>query len=501
MKIVNTLKSMFGLGGNEPPPAGRSRYHRRTREQTSAFVNARYDAAQTHAGNEKWWAASDGLSARSANSPEVRERLRRRSRYEIANNSYAQGIMKTIADDVIGTGPRLQLTGFANSDDAHQVEIKFKAWARAVGLADRMRTMRKARGSDGESFCALIDNPKVDHPVKLDLRLCEADMVSVPWGLITDPDILQDDGLEFDDYGNVIRYWVRKRHPGDHHTLGMLDWDKIDAKHMIHDFVEDRPGQRRGIPEITAALPLFALLRGYTLATLEAAEAIANFAMFLYTEADPDGEGSDDVEPLDEIQINRRMLTTLPRGWKPHQVKPEQPCSTYKEFKREIVSEIARCVCMPYNKAAGDSSDYNFASGKLDHQTYGRSIEVDRDRIERVILEHIFRAWKREAVLIEGYLPQSARSTGTDWSHVWMWDDAAPVDAVKEESAATIAMAGRRLTLARYYGKKGLDWEVEIKQLEEEAKRLKDAGLDRNEITAALAEKLMLACAETQEAA
>jgi len=32
-----------------------------------------------------------------------------RARYEVANNAYARGIVLTLANDVIGTGPRLQM--------------------------------------------------------------------------------------------------------------------------------------------------------------------------------------------------------------------------------------------------------------------------------------------------------------------------------------------------------------------------------------------------------
>jgi Protein of unknown function (DUF2924) len=69
----------------------------------------RYDAATTTVDNVRHWAAADGLSASAANSPEVRRTLRNRSRYEIANNSYARGISLTLANDCIGTGPRLQM--------------------------------------------------------------------------------------------------------------------------------------------------------------------------------------------------------------------------------------------------------------------------------------------------------------------------------------------------------------------------------------------------------
>ena len=43
-------------------------------------------------------------------------------------------------------------------------------------------------------------------------------------------------------------------------------------------------------------------------------------------------------------------------------------------FKKEILNEIARCLGMPYNISAGNSSGYNYASGRLDHQTYFKAV-------------------------------------------------------------------------------------------------------------------------------
>ncbi len=57
------------------------------------WLRARYDAATTTDENRRHWANADGLSANAANSADVRRTLRNRSRYEVANNSYAKGIV------------------------------------------------------------------------------------------------------------------------------------------------------------------------------------------------------------------------------------------------------------------------------------------------------------------------------------------------------------------------------------------------------------------------
>ena len=139
-------------------------------------VRGRFDSAVTNADNRRHWANADALSADAAATADVRRTLRNRARYEVANNSYARGIVCTLANDTIGTGPRLQL--LTDNDGLNrQVERDFERWAVAVRLAERMRTMRMARCQDGEGFATLVNNPALDHEVKLDLLLVEADHI------------------------------------------------------------------------------------------------------------------------------------------------------------------------------------------------------------------------------------------------------------------------------------------------------------------------------------
>ena len=188
--------------------------------------------------------------------------------------------------------------------------------------------------------------------MKLDLRVLEADQVTTPSLTATSTT----DGIVFDRYRNPVEYHVLKYHPGDGVGLGGSSnaYDRVPAAAVIHYLRVDRPGQTRGIPEITPALPLFAQLRRYTLAVIAAAETAADFAAVLYTDAPANGE-ADPVEPMDLVDLERRMATVLPGGWKLGQVSAEQPATTYGEFKKEILNEIARCLNMPFNVAAGNS--------------------------------------------------------------------------------------------------------------------------------------------------
>ena len=183
----------------------------RLRTIAARRVRGRFDSAATPADNRRHWANADALSADSAASADVRRTLRNRARYEVANNSYARGIVLTLANDTIGTGPRLQMLTDADAVN-REVERQFQLWAQEVSLAEKLRTMRMARAQDGETFGMLANNPMLDHPVKLDLRLTEGDQGTSPMrNLLEDQEV---DGAQLDALGNPVVYHVLKEHHG-----------------------------------------------------------------------------------------------------------------------------------------------------------------------------------------------------------------------------------------------------------------------------------------------
>lgn len=477
--MLAAISRALGIGA-----AGRR--HRAHRERVSTLerrlqaqirearqIRARYDAAQTTGENRKHWAQADSLSANAAASPEVRRTLRNRARYEVANNSYALGIALTLANDCVGTGPRIQILGPSKAQN-DLVEDLFSDWAEAIDLAGKLRTARIAKVQDGEAFAILTNNPMILSEVKLDVRLVEADQITST-ELLPDPQIV--DGIAFDAWGNPSSYNVLRTHPGETRIASLSASDRIPSSSVLHYFTALRPGQARGVPEITPALPLFAQLRRYTLAVIAAAETAAELAMVIQSAGAASDEDTPSLDMLDTIELERRMATVLPEGWQLGQTKAEQPTTTYSDFKGEILNEIARCLSVPFNVAAGNSSKYNYASGRLDHQTYFKSIGVERSVLRRAFLDRIFAAWIQEASLIEGLLPQPFRTTRRI-PHQWFWDGGEHVDPAKEASAQETRLANNTTTLAEEFGKRGKDWEVELRQRARERALERELGLE-----------------------
>ena len=85
------------------------RARKRRAQAAGGDIHAKYDAAQSSPDFDNYWSNADARDADSANSKNVRARLVQRSRYEVGNNGYADGMVQTHANFVVGTGPKLRM--------------------------------------------------------------------------------------------------------------------------------------------------------------------------------------------------------------------------------------------------------------------------------------------------------------------------------------------------------------------------------------------------------
>jgi len=168
------------------------------------------------------------------------------------------------------------------------------------------------------------------------------------------------------------------------------------------------------------------------------------------------------------------ITTVLPDGWRLGQVEAQQPTTSYAEFKHEILNEIARCLNLPYNIAACNSSGYNYASGRLDHQTYYKSIRVEQAHLAEAVLDPIFAAWIGEAMLTRdlAFLRTMAAA-----KHQWFFDGSEHVDPAKEANAQATRLSSHTTTLATEYARQGRDWETQLRQRAKEQALMGQLGL------------------------
>lgn len=444
---------------------------------------SKVDAAETSDENKRHWAKADALGPNAAYNLQVRTRVRSRGRYEAINNSYARGLVRTLAYDLVGTTPRLSLSIPGRpelSEPCNVVERNYAKWARAGKLGLKYRVIEKCASRCGAGLGVIRTNPRLKNPVKTELCLVEVDQLQTPWGMQSDPYLV--DGIRFDEFWNPIAYYFLKQHPGEtsHFTAtrgaGVGEYEEVPAHLVVHWFEQDRPGQAHGIPRITSGLPLFGQLRRYTLATLTAAEFAALLAGIMKTNLPPDENTPVAIEEWSPFELIRGALLTLPQGWAAEQFNPTQPTTTYGDFKREILNETGRGLGAPLNVVSGNSSQYNFSSGRLDHVPYQHGLLVDREDFRLIVQDPVFVAWYEEAVFVAGQIPRELPPID-EWEWTWHFDGFGTIDPVKEATADDIRLTNGTASYADVLGKDGKDWQAHMDQLAREKKYAAANGL------------------------
>lgn len=452
--------------------------------QTGKGLSSRYDAAQTTDENRRHWAEADALSARLANNPGVRLRLRNRSRYERDNDPYYGGMIRTLATDLFGTGPTLQCQLLNNDDLNARIEGKFAEHVDAIGLVPKLLISAEAKVGDGETVGILQNNwleggetfQSRPTEVPLDIQFIEAEQCATPSTAI--PKVLSQwvDGIELDKRGRPVAYHILREHPGDTFAFTQ-EFERVPADLVIHWFRRSRHGQYRGVPECTAGLPIGAQRRRWSLATLTAAETAADFAVLITSKLPLDFTDDDLPSEWETMELNRGMMTTLPAGGDAHQMKSEQPGTLYSDFKHELLKEMGRPVGAPYSVVGMDASEHNYSSLRYEREIYHAAMKVERNLCRWTVLDPFFRAWYAMARLITGYLADDISSLPQTVPFGWYWPGFAAIDPMKESAADTERLSNCTTTLQEVLAEYGQDWRIFLNQRAREINEMKRLGL------------------------
>lgn len=440
------------------------------------IARLKWDAAMTGASNLLHWQYADNLSPDAAASYTVRRKLRSRSRYEvIENNPYLKGILLTICNDFTGSGPKLQLTDTRFSSRQKQlIERRWRQRSKRTKLRQRLWQARMAKTVDGETFLM----PYLDNQGNIGLRVYECDQFSSDAaGIPLDSENMVD-GIRYDNNGEPSFYYRLNSHPGSQFS-DLTEGEWIPARYVYHWFRRDR-SWLRGIPELAPSLPLCAILRRYTLATLRAAETAADFAAVLETDGPPnqtlwtDGAGNPiQDDPFDLFQIEAGMMTTLPYGYHLKQFDAKHPQTTYDTFVDALVKEIVRPLLVPFNVAVGSSKDVNMASGVLDIHGYKSAVKSDRLHCEEDVLDPDFLVWwtiqTREGLdNVESLFLENPTLYEEVPDHIFRWDQVnlEHTDPLKVAGALEKLHTKRFITdrdiQEIYYNRDLEDWQDEV---------------------------------------
>lgn len=444
-----------------------------------ATVRARFDNARITPETATLFREADSLAMVAALSPSVRRIVRDRARYIVYNCPYAWGMLDTYATDIVG--PWLSVSfprGQIPEKVRDEITNAFDEWALKVELWEKLKTLVRAKTTDGEAFATFYTDPTIvddANAITLNLALVECDRVESWTEQVTREN--ETDGIRFDAYRHPTEYRVLKYHPGDYRAIKNIksragEW--IKAENVIHYFEVLRPEQVRGVSDFVSMLDIPAEQKSYREAVTTTARNAASVSGVLSTDNVPEcfddndeslGKCAMEVKPNTVFHAQRGSFVALPEGWHLTQLQAQQPTSLYNDFVRSLIAEMARCLSMPVNIAMCDSSQHNFASAKLDHATYGKKIQTVRSTLVTKVLDRIFAKWLEEYAIRK---PKTPAMLAALRRTEWLFAERGNTDVMKDASADNTRLGNATTNLAALYAKDGKDWKRETDQAIEE---------------------------------
>lgn len=413
----------------------------------------------------RFFSASDDsrLSAGWGNTPlsadDIIDRHQRiivaRSRQQAADNDYARSFIRMCHQNIVGpVGILLQAqsrddSGTLDTKANEAIEAAWLDWTKpkncdvAAKLSFRQiqKLVVKTVAKDGEAIIRLVfgrDAGPWGFAVQvIDPQRCPVDMNDKNprgGGFIRH-------GIRFNRYGRPLSYFFTTTDEREaEYWHGGKGYVEIPADEVIHVFVADLVGQKRGLPWMATALFRMRQLGAMEQAAIVNARIGANRLGFIKWR---DGYGPE-AEDDEEIEINSEPgeWTTLPEGAEIQESQAQYPTGEFAPFMKQCLRSMAAGLGVQYNNLASDLEGVNFSSirqGTLDEREYWKDMQ---EWLIEALMQPIFEAWLPRA-LLAGLIKVNGRPLRAEridkYSRItwqarrWQWiDPRADVDGAVE---------------------------------------------------------------------
>lgn len=439
------------------------------------------------------------------------DRLRAWARELVRNNSYAWGVVDTIVSSVVGCGIKAQSTFETPAgDDVETVnDVRDKVWGDWTEVCDingrlsldemqalALREMVEA----GEVLIRIVrlgstEYRGISRPVPLALEIIEADRLAGDKDTyavgITRPTqnrIVR--GVEVDELGKPVAYWIYKDHPLQPYALSRTP-ERIPANEILHLFRQDRVGQTRGVSWFAPALAPLRDLGTYIDNELQASAVASCFTVAIKTDTplgslnNPDGEAKTDSAGNSIDYLEPAMIMKLKTGESVETINPGRPNTGADAWIKTILRGIAVGTGLSYEVVARDYSQTNYSSSRTSQLEDRRRFRCWQQYLIQHMLQPIWDAFCDSAA-ISGRIgfPSSAelledrrRYAPVEWqTPEWEW-----VDPQSEQTASEMALNSFTDTYANVLGSRGRSFRQVFYQRAKEDKLRKKLGLLTNE--------------------
>ena len=435
-----------------------------------------------------------------------------RAREQSVNNDYARAFIRMCRQNIVG--PKGVMLQAQSRDEAGKldtlanqaIEASFDKWghrdscdvagrqswrslqASAVisAVKDGEFMFRKIYGKDAGpfGFALQVLDPQRCHP--------QFDQYDLPDGRFIRA------GIEFNEYGRAIAYHFTVAKESDafyNYSYAGLHYHRIPAEEIIHGFLPEMVGQKRGLPWMATGLFRMKQLVGFENAAIVNARVGAGKMGFIQWKEGraPDFMDDADQEQLLQVDAEPGTFPILPEGAELHEWNPQYPSGEFATFNKAMLRGIAAGFGVLYNNLANDLEGVNFSSirqGTLDEREHWK--EMQEWLIESLI-QPVFEAWLPRA-LLGGHIQVKGRPLKAEridrysvvsWQpRRWQW-----IDPRADVDAAIAAKNQMLLSPGQIIREQGRDPSDVWREIAADINEMKAAGIPEEFIKAAILDK------------
>jgi len=355
--------------------------------------------------------------------------LRARSRSLYMGMPLANGALKTIRTNVVGSGLILNsqidsaflgLTGEQAQEWEEKTEREFALWAntkscdasRRFTFGQLQRLASMSAMMNGDCISLLPIKPRRGEVYDLRIQLIEADRVADPMLVATsEKDVYG--GVELGPDGEVVAYYIANMHPRSlfRTRKGTLQFERVlaygqrtgrpNVLHLMDDL--ERIGQRRGVPRLAPVIEIVKQLGTYTNAEVMAAVVSGVFVAAITQElpAIPEGTFADDERVDRDPQVTEMgpgQILTLAPGDDIKSIVQNRPNVAFDAFVQAVASQIGASLGIG-KELVMKAFNASYSASRAALLEAWKGFHAQRDDLALSFCQPIYEEWLTEAVI------------------------------------------------------------------------------------------------------
>jgi len=312
-------------------------------------------------------------------------RIVARSREQAENNDHLKKFLQMARDNIAGpTGFTFNAqirdpSGTMDTVASSAIEDAFADWSKRgnyditgqLSRADGERLAVTTAAMDGEVICIKKYGEDLN---KWGFAVQFIDPVLLnptKWEKLNNGNVIRH-GIEFNPNGRPVAYHFRNY---DEMMMGYINhngesFQRVPADQVIHRFLPERVGQKRGLPWARTALWRMRMLAGFEdAAVVNARVSASKMGFFRNLDGDSDDILEMDAEPGKFEDIGNREFIPY---------TPQFPDQAFDPFCKAMLRSISSGLGVSYNNLASDLTSVNFSSirqGALDEREVWKGLQ------------------------------------------------------------------------------------------------------------------------------